>query len=322
MHRKEPERNKMKAVFLDYKDINIGDLSWAPLEELCSLEVYETTPAEETAERIGDAEIVFMDSAAVSREVIESCPNLKYIGIAATGFNHIDLKAAEERGIAVTNVPAYSTSAVSQHAISLLLNITNKISRYDNALRESVADKAAGGSGWDEISGEYFNSNPLTLLEGKTIGIIGYGNIGRRVAAIAETLGMKVNIYSRDREAAIKSDVVSMHCPLDENNRGMINEEFIEQMKDGAIFINTARGGLVDEEALAKALNTGKIAFAGLDVTQHEPPQEDCPLLKCENCIITPHMAFMPKETRSELIERCADNLRSFTEGKRLNRLV
>lgn len=312
----------MKAVFLDYKDINIGDLSWEPLENLCDLTVYETTEEDEKIERIGDAEIVFMDSASISREVIESCPNLKYLGIAATGFNHIDLEAAKEHGIAVCNVPAYSTTAVSQHAISHLLNITNKINYFDKELRKSIESEANGGKNWVDISTPHFNKMPLNLLEGKSIGIIGYGNIGKRVAAIAEALGMTVNIYSRDKEATIKSDVISLHCPLDDNNRGMINDEFISQMKDGAIFINTARGGLVDEEALAKALKSGKIAAAGLDVTVNEPPKADCPLLECENCFITPHMAFMPKETRARVVSVCADNLKAFLNGEELNRLV
>lgn len=311
----------MKAVFLDYKDINIGDLSWDPIKRLCDLQVWEKTPEDEIVARIGDAEAVFMDSAPITAETICACPNLKYIGVAATGYNHIDVDAARKHGIAVTNVPAYSSSAVSQHTIALLLYITNKISYFDRELKKSVKAAACGGQSWDEVSTGHFRKMPLILLEGMSIGIVGYGKIGSRVAEIAKALGMTVNIYSRDREAAIKSDVLSLHCPLTDQNKGMINDEFISQMKDGAIFINAARGGLVDEDALARALKSGKISAAGLDVTVNEPPAPDCPLLKCDNCFITPHMAFMPEETRRRVIDICAKNLASFLDGGRLNRL-
>ena len=289
--------NKPKAVFLDYRDINPGDISLKPLEELCDLTAYVDSTAEEALERAADAEIIFTDSCVINRRLIEACPKLRYVGVMATGINHIDLDAATEHEITVTNVPAYSTDAVAQHAIALLLSVTNKISRYEEG-------------DWPE---DKLGTLPV-LLNGKSIGIVGYGNIGKRTAGIAEALGMTVNVYSRDPEAAITSDVVSMHCPLTPENRGMVNREFISQMKDGAIFINTARGGLVDEEALAEALNSGKIYGAGLDVTVKEPISKDSPLLKCKNCYITPHVAFMPKETREKVVNIAARNLQMYLE--------
>ena len=225
--------------------------------------------------------------------------NLKYIGIGATGFNHIDLEAAKDLSVAVTNIPAYSTDAVAQHAIALLLQITNRPGTYDDV-----------------------ETTPLTLLNGKSIGIVGYGNIGRKVGEIAASLGMEVIPYSVDPERAVRSDVLSLNCPLTEENRHMVNREFIGRMQDGAILINTARGGLVDEEALAQALKSGKLKAAGLDVLEQEPPEETCPLLGLENCVITPHVAFTPKETREKIIELLAENLKSYIEGGNLNRIV
>jgi glycerate dehydrogenase len=229
---------------------------------------------------------------------MEDHPQLKYIGIAATGFNHIDLAAAAEFGVAVTNIPAYSTDAVAQHAIALLLQLTNHPGTYDDV-----------------------DTTPLTLLTGKSLGIVGYGNIGRRIGEIAEALGMEVIPYRKDPERAIKADVLSLNCPLTEENRGMVNSEFISRMKDGAILINTARGALVEEQALADALKSGKIAAAGLDVLAKEPPDETCPLLGLDHCVITPHIAFTPRETRKLIIDLMAENLKSFQEGGRINRI-
>lgn len=294
----------MKAVFLDRKDIDMGDISWESIEELCEFIAYDSSEGDEITERAKDADIILIDSCTVDRKVIEACENLKYIGAFATGTNNIDIDAAKEHGIAVTNVPAYSTDAVAQHAIALLLQVTNKVHAYTDG--QEPEDRRA--------------ALPV-LLSGKSIGIVGYGNIGRKTAEIAEALGMKVNVYSKDPEAAIRSDVVSMHCPLTETNRGMVNRQFINKMKDGAIFVNTARGGLVDEAALAEALKSGKLYGAGLDVTINEPIEKDSPLLECENCFITPHVAFMPKETRQELLETAAENLKSFLGGGSKNRL-
>ena len=233
----------MKAIFLDCIDINRGDISWQPVEDLCELQCFLTSTAEEADTRLQGMDAVFVDSFPIDREVMEKHQQLKYIGIGATGFNHIDLVAAEELGVAVTNIPAYSTDAVAQHAIALLLQITNRPGTYDNV-----------------------ETTPLTLLNGKTIGIVGYGNIGRRIGEIAKALGMEVIPYSKDPEKAITADILSLNCPLTEENRHMVNREFIGRMKDGAILINTARGGLVDEQALAEALKCGKLKAAGLDV--------------------------------------------------------
>ena len=233
------------------------------------------------------------------------CPRLKFIGAAATGYNNIDIEAAGRLGIAVANVPEYSREAVAQHTIALLLDITNRVSVFEE-----------GRMTEDPMKGI------PTLLHGKTLGIVGFGSIGSKVAEIGEALGMKVNIYSRDKEAAIASDVVSLHCPLNEETAGLVDREFISKMKDGAILINTARGGLVDEEALADALKKGKLRGAGLDVTVNEPPEECCPLLECDNCRITPHVAFMPVETRKKVLDITAGNLAAFIKGQRQNRIV
>ena len=303
----------MKIVFLDSAIINPGDISWECLQRFGELEVRKRTSREEAASVIGDAEAVFTDSFAIDRELMEACPSLKFIGISATGFNHVDLDAAKELGIAVANVPAYAAEAVAQHAIALLLSVTNQIETYNAAVKAGE---------WQKSRDYTFIKAPLTLLAGKSIGIVGYGDIGSKIAQIAEALGMKVNIYSRDMEAAIKSDVVSLSCPLTLENRGMVDAEFISQMKDGAILINTARGGLIDEAALADALKAGKLAGAGLDVLAQEPPSEDNPLVGLSNCYITPHIGFIPVETRRVVIETCEKNLEGFIEGGALNRLV
>lgn len=303
----------MKIVFLDSAIINPGDISWEGLQRLGELQVRKRTSREEAVSVIGEAEAVFTDSFVIDRELMEACPSLKFIGISATGFNHVDLDAAKELGIAVANVPAYAAEAVAQHAIALLLSVTNQIETYNEAVKSGE---------WQKSRDYTFIKAPLTLLAGKSIGIVGFGDIGSKIAQIAEALGMKVNIYSRDREAAIKSDVVSLSCPLTSENKGMIDEYFISQMKDGAILINTARGGLIDEAALADALKSGKLAGAGLDVLAQEPPGEDNPLVGLHNCYITPHIGFIPVETRRVVIETCEDNLKSFIEGDSLNRLV
>ena len=289
----------IKGVFLDCTDITRGDISWEPMEKLCDYTYYLESTEEEAKARLRNMDAVFVDSFPIDRKVMDDNPQLKYIGIAATGFNHIDIKAAEEKGIAVTNIPAYSTDAVAQHAIALLLQITNRPGTYDDV-----------------------DTTPLTLLNGKSMGIVGYGNIGRKVGEIAASLGMEIIPYSQDPERAVKADVLSLNCPLTEENRGMVNSEFISRMKDGAILINTARGGLVDEQALAEALKNGKLKAAGLDVLSKEPPDETCPLLNLDNCVITPHIAFTPIETRAKIIELLAENLNSFLEGGNLNRIV
>ena len=248
----------------------------------------------------------------MSAEVMDACPNLKFIGALATGYDNIDIKAAKERGIAVCNVPAYSTDSVAQHTFALILEITNQVGLNDEAVQSGE---------WSRADDFCLSKNSIIQLAGKSLGIIGYGNIGRKVAAIAEAFGMKVNIYSRDKEAAIKSDILTVHCPATEENKGFINKEFIRQMKDGAILINTARGALVNERDLAEALCSGKLSAAAVDVLDGEPPRQDNPLIGAPNIFITPHVAWASVEARSTICRVSAENLKSFIEGGRLNRV-
>ena len=303
----------MKAVLLDVHTINPGDLSWDGLAALCgSFTVYDRTPADLVMERIGDCDMVFTSKVQITGSMMKQAPNLRYIGLTATGYNNIDVKAASELGVAVTNVPAYATDAVAQHTLALMLELANSVGLHNESVQAGE---------WENSEFFCYWKKPITLLAGKSIGIIGYGQIGRKVAQIAEAFGMKVNVYSQDREAAVKSDFVSLHCPLTDGNRHMIDREFLAEMKPGAILINTARGGLVDEEALAEALKTGHLAGAGLDVLENEPPLPDCPLIGVENCVITPHNAWAPKEMRAMVIDVLEKNLKSWLEGGTLNRL-
>ncbi|MDO4176209.1 MAG: D-2-hydroxyacid dehydrogenase, partial [Bacillota bacterium] len=276
----------MEIVILDGYTINPGDLSWKRLELMADkFTVFDKTPTERLQSRIGLCDVVMTSKCPITRELMENAPNLKYIGSTATGYNNIDVEAAAELGIVVTNIPSYATDAVAQHTIALMLEMTNNVGLHNASVQ----------------SGEWENSNyfcywkkPISLLAGKSIGIIGYGEIGKKVAEIARAFGMTVNIYSRDPEAAMKSDYVSLHCPLTKENEKMVNTSFLVNMKPGAILINTARGGLIDERALADALKAGFIAGAATDVLATEPPQEDCPLIGLDNCIITPHLAWAP----------------------------
>lgn len=303
----------MDIVVLDGYTINPGDLSWDSLEELGdSLTVYDLTPAEELINRIGKKEVIMTSKCFITREIIEKCPDLKYIGSMATGYNNIDVKAAAEAGIVVTNVPAYSTDAVAQHTIALLLELSNNAGLHNASVQSGD---------WSRCEHFCYWKKPVTLLAGKSIGIIGYGAIGSKVAEIARALGMTVNIYSRDPEAAVSSDVISLHCPLTEENAKMIDADFISRMKPGAFLINTARGGLVDEYALAGALRSGRLGGAAVDVISREPASEDCPLLGLSNCIITPHMAWSPEEMRQAVIDTITENLKSWMDGNTINQV-
>lgn len=303
----------MKLVILDATSINPGDLSWSPLEEICNFKSYDRTSEDEILSHIGDCDGFFVSKVTITREIIESCPNLKFIGVTATGYDNVDVQAAKDLGVAVCHVPAYSTEAVAQHAFALILELTNRVGSYN-------AEVQAGE--WYRSEDFTFIREPLTLLDGKSLGIVGFGNIGKRVGRIAEAFGMKVNVYSKDPEAAMQSDYVTLHCPLTEDTRGFINKDFISGMKDGAILINTARGALVNETDLAEALKSGKLAAAALDVLATEPPVEPHPLIGLPNCILTPHNAWMPKETRQKVIDICAENLQSFLNGGTKNRIV
>lgn len=304
---------KMNIVIFDGYTINPGDLSWDKLDALCDkLTVFDSTSEDKALSRLTGNEILMTSKCPITRELMENSPQLKYIGCTATGYNNIDVEAAADLGIAVTNIPAYSTDAVAQHTIALMLELSNHVGLHNVSVQEGQ---------WSD--NEYFCywKKPVTLLTGKSLGIIGYGAIGKRVAQIARALGMEINIFSQDPAGAMKSDFVSLHCPLTRENRHMVNTEFLVNMKPGAILINTARGGLVDERALADAIKAGFIAGAALDVLEQEPPAKDCPLIGLDNCIITPHIAWSPKEMRQAVIDILAENLESWLTGGMKNRV-
>lgn len=304
---------KMNIVIFDGYTINPGDLSWDKLDALCDkLTVFDSTSEDKALSRLTGNEILMTSKCPITRELMENIPQLKYIGCTATGYNNIDVEAAADLGIAVTNIPAYSTDAVAQHTIALMLELSNHVGLHNASVQEGQ---------WSD--NEYFCywKKSVTLLTGKSLGIIGYGAIGKRVAQIARALGMEINIFSQDPAGAMKSDFVSLHCPLTRENRHMVNTEFLVNMKPGAILINTARGGLVDERALADAIKAGFIAGAALDVLEQEPPAKDCPLIGLDNCIITPHIAWSPKEMRQAVIDILAENLESWLAGGMKNRV-
>ena len=304
---------KMNIVIFDGYTINPGDLSWNKLDALCDkLTVFDSTSEDKALSRLTGNEILMTSKCPITRELMENSPQLKYIGCTATGYNNIDVEAAADLGIAVTNIPAYSTDAVAQHTIALMLELSNHVGLHNASVQDGQ---------WSD--NEYFCywKKSVTLLTGKSLGIIGYGAIGKRVAQIARALGMEINIFSQDPAGAMKSDFVSLHCPLTRENRHMVNTEFLVNMKPGAILINTARGGLVDERALADAIKAGFIAGAARDVLEQEPPAKDCPLIGLDNCIITPHIAWSPKEMRQAVIDILAENLESWLTGGMKNRV-
>ncbi len=314
----------MKIVILDAFTANPGDMSWKGLEELGEVTVYDRTKADETVARAADADIVLTNKVIINREVIAQLPQLKYIGVLATGYNVVDIKAAHERGIIVTNVPAYSTESVAQMVFAHLLTVTNRTEHYAILNRQGRWSTNPDFSYWD---------TELTELAGKTFGIVGLGNIGSRVAQIALAFGMKVKALTSKTANALPagiekasleelltaSDVLSLHCPLTDNTRQMINSETLRQMKPTAILINTGRGPLVDDQAIAEALEEGRLAAFCADVLTEEPPKADNPLLKQPNAFITPHIAWATKEARIRLIQVATDNVSSFLNGKAVN---
>lgn len=303
----------MKVVILDGHTINPGDLSWDKVADLCDeLTVYGKTEPDQIKDRIAGCDVIMTSKCGITRDIMASCPTLKYIGETATGYNNIDIDAAKEFGVAVANIPAYASDAVAQHAIALMLEIANNVGLNNESVQAGE---------W--ASSEYFCywKKPIILLAGKSLGIIGYGAIGKRVGEIASALGMEVNVYSKDPEAAIKSDFLTLHCPLTPENEKMINEDFLGRMKPGAVLINTARGGLIDEEAVAKALKDGRLSAAGIDCLTTEPPEDDCPLIGLDNCILTPHMAWAPKEMREAVVDVLAKNFNAWLNDEKLNRV-
>ena len=316
----------MKIVVLDGYTENPGDLSWDGLRALGELTVYDRTRPEEAASRIQDAEIIVTNKVPITRALLEQCPGIRYVSVLATGYNVVDLKATAERGIPVSNVPAYSTAAVGQFTIGMLLEICCQIGFHDRSVHDGDWASCPDFSYW---------KTPLIELAGKTMGIIGFGRIGRQTGAIAKAMGMRVLATGSrpcDEGAAIaeyvdldtvlrQSDVISLHCPLFPETTGIINKDSIAKMKDGVIILNMARGPLIVEEDLAQALNSGKVYAAGMDVVSQEPIRADNPLLNAKNCFITPHIAWASRECRQRIMEITEQNIRSFLDGNVQNRV-
>ncbi|MBR0121428.1 MAG: D-2-hydroxyacid dehydrogenase [Clostridia bacterium] len=312
----------MKAVMLDGYTTNPGDLSWAELEKLCDLKIYDRTPAELIYERCEGAEIVLTNKTPLRGKTLEKLPDIKYIGLLSTGFNVVDIDYCEEKSIPVCNIPSYSTNAVAQLVFAYILEFCNQVSLHSNAVHSLE---------WTHSKDFSFWKTDLTELDGKTLGIIGLGKIGKRVADIALAFGMNVIAYTSHPseyksvefaaldELLARSDFVSIHTPLTPKTEKLVNREFLEKMKKTAFLINTSRGPAVDEEALADALSSGKIAGAGLDVLSTEPPLPGNPLVGCKNCFITPHIAWASFECRERLIDILTQNLKAFLDGKTQN---
>ncbi len=315
----------MKIVILDGYTENPGDLSWEAFEAMGELTVYDRTPADKIIERIGNAEAVIVNKTPVSKDTMNACSNIKYIGVLATGYNVVDTVTAGEKGITVTNIPTYGTAAVGQFAMGLLLEVCHHIGHHDKAVHEGR---------WEQCPDWCFWDYPLIELDGKTMGIIGYGRIGQNTGKLAQAFGMKVLAYDAFKipelesetckyaeldELLVKSDVIALHCPLFPETEGIINKDTIAKMKDSVIIINNSRGPLIVEKDLAEALNSGKVLAAGLDVVSTEPIRGDNPLLKAKNCLITPHISWAPKESRARLMNIAADNLKAFLAGEAVN---
>ena len=303
----------MKIVILDGYTVNPGDTTWADLEKLGQVAIYDRTAPSDIINRIGDAEAVFTSKCLITADIMDACPNLKFVATLATGYDNISLEAAKARNIAVCNVPAYSTEAVTQHTFALILELASKVGLHDEAVQKGE---------WTSCPDFCMIKSPMYQLSGKTLGIIGYGTIGKRVGQVAEAFGMKVIPYSKDPENAIKADFITLHCPATAENKGFINKKFISKMKDGAYLINTARGALINEEDLAEAVKSGKLAGAAVDVVSKEPILATNPLLNVPGIIITAHMAWSSIEAREVITSTSAKNLKAFMDGEKLNRIV
>ena len=316
----------MKIVILDGFTSNPGDLSWDKMEILGDLTVYEYTPNQtaDVVERLKDCEIALTNKTVITAEIMEACPALRYIGVLATGYNVVDMKAAAEHGITVTNVPGYSTQAVAQQAFALLLDICSHAAHHSKEVHNGRWSRGRDFCFWDY---------PLIELDHKTAGIIGFGQTGKAIGRVAKAFGMRVITNGShempegkaigeyvSREQLLKeSDVIFLACPLNEQTKDLVCKETIAQMKDGVILINTSRGGTIVEKDLAEALHSGKVYGAGVDVVSTEPARPDNPLLSCENCVITPHIAWATKEARVRLIDIASENVKCFLEGKAQN---
>lgn len=314
----------MKIVLLDSYTANPGDVSWEPLTNIAECVFHDRTPVDETVARCAGAKIVITNKAPITREMINALPDLKYIGVTATGYNIVDVAAAKERGIIVSNVPGYGSPAVAQLVFALLLELANHVGHHAQTVKEGRWQSCPDFSYWDK---------PVIELNGRTLGIIGYGDIGASVARIALGFGMKVLASKRtwktpppegitsatQDEIFTQSDAISLHCPLTDETQHLINESTLRLMKKSAFLINTGRGPLIDEAALATALNEGRIAGAGLDVLSVEPPKNGNPLIGAKNCLITPHIGWASCEARQRLINATAANVQAFLDGKPTN---
>ena len=312
----------MKVVILDADTVTSGDVSLERFADFGELVIYGLTDKSQVAERIRDADIVITNKNQLTADNMKDAQNLKYIGLFATGYNNIDIEYARKNNITVCNAPGYSTEAVAQHTIAFILAILDRVGEYNETVKQG-----------DWIKSRTFSYFPLPLseLSNKTIGIVGYGAIGRQVAKIAKAFNMKVLVNNRSKvnddsvtqvsfdELLKNSDIVTLHCPLNKDSENIMNEDAFNKMKDGAIFVNTARGGMVDELALKNALESGKLLGAGVDVLRQEPMDKDCPLYNVKNCYITPHIAWAGKETRLRLLDIVYDNIKGFLEGKPVN---
>ncbi len=314
----------MKIIVLDGYTLNPGDLNWEGFQQLGEITVYDRTPLDENEiiKRIGDAEIVLTNKTPISRNTLEACTSIQYIGVLATGYNIVDVAAAKEKKVPVCNIPTYGTEAVGQYTIALLLEICHHIGHHSREVHNGRWEKNQDWCFWDY---------PLIELAGKSIGIIGYGKIGQTTGKIAQALGMKVLAHDRYQnpelinencryvaleELLAESDVIALHCPLFPDTEGIINKDTIAKMKNGVIIINDSRGPLIVEQDLADALNSGKVYAAAVDVVTTEPIKGDNPLLSAKNCIITPHMAWAPKESRSRLMNIAVSNLEAFLKNE------
>lgn len=317
----------MKIIVLDGYGLNPGDLSWSGMEALGELTVYDRTSSSELLERSAGAEVLITNKTLITADDMSALPQLKYIGVLATGYNVVDIDAAKARGIVVTNIPAYSTSSVAQMVFAHLLNITQRVGYY--------ADENKQGRWTNSVDFCYWDT-PLMELDGKKMGIVGFGNIGQATARIAQAFGMEVCVVTSKEQSALpvgmkkmeldelfaSCDVVSLHCPLTPTTKEMVNADRLKLMKPQAILINTGRGPLVNEQDLADALNEGRIAGAGLDVLSVEPSQKDNPLLGARNCFITPHIAWATKEARTRLMNIAVENLKAYQEGHIINNVA
>jgi len=315
----------MKIVVLDGYTLNPGDLSWDGLKDLGDVTIYDYTPADQIVARAQGAEILFTNKTPLMADTLAQLDKLTYIGVLATGYNVVDVKAAAARGVAVTNIPTYGTSSVAQMVFALLLELCHHVQLHSDAVRAGE---------WSESRDFCFWKTPLVELQGKTIGIVGFGRIGRQVARIADAFGMRILAQDKFQgpapdladfrwaeldELLAQSDVVSLHCPLFPDTAGLINQETLARMKPSAFLINTSRGGLIVDQDLSDALNRNQIAGAALDVLSVEPPPADNPLLKAKNILITPHISWATGEARARLMGIAVDNLKAYLAGKPVN---